>query len=50
MEIEAGLLVYRDPALDRKPELLEERGGAFYSRPPPPWWRPSMRGPATSRS
>lgn len=32
MEIEAGLLeLYRDPALDRKPELLEERGGAFYS-------------------
>ena len=51
MEIEAGLLeLYRDPALDRKPELLEERGGAFYPRPPPPWWRPSMRGPATSRS
>jgi 6-phospho-beta-glucosidase len=32
MEIEAGLLeLYRDPALDRKPELLEQRGGAFYS-------------------
>ena len=32
MEIEAGLLeLYRDPALDRKPKLLEERGGAFYS-------------------
>lgn len=32
MEIEAGLLeLYRDPALDRKPALLEERGGAFYS-------------------
>jgi 6-phospho-beta-glucosidase len=32
MEIEAGLLeLYRDPALDTKPKLLEERGGAFYS-------------------
>lgn len=32
MEIEAGLLeLYRDPALDEKPQLLEERGGAFYS-------------------
>lgn len=32
MEIEAGLLeLYKDPALDEKPELLEERGGAFYS-------------------
>jgi 6-phospho-beta-glucosidase len=32
MEIEAGLLeLYRDPALDTKPELLERRGGAFYS-------------------
>jgi 6-phospho-beta-glucosidase len=32
MEIEAGLLqLYRDPDLDTKPALLEERGGAFYS-------------------
>lgn len=32
MEIEAGLLeLYRDPTLDQKPKLLEERGGAFYS-------------------
>jgi 6-phospho-beta-glucosidase len=32
MEIEAGLLeMYRDPALDVKPKLLEQRGGAFYS-------------------
>jgi 6-phospho-beta-glucosidase len=32
MQIEAGLLeLYRDPALDTKPKLLEERGGAFYS-------------------
>jgi 6-phospho-beta-glucosidase len=32
MEIEAGLLeLYRDPGLDEKPKLLEERGGAFYS-------------------
>ena len=32
MEIEAGLLdLYRDPLLDTKPKLLEERGGAFYS-------------------
>jgi 6-phospho-beta-glucosidase len=32
MEIEAGLLeLYRDTALDTKPKLLEERGGAFYS-------------------
>jgi 6-phospho-beta-glucosidase len=32
MEIEAGLLeLYKDPALDVKPKLLEERGGAFYS-------------------
>lgn len=32
MEIEKGLLeLYKDPALDTKPELLEHRGGAFYS-------------------
>jgi len=32
MEIEAGLLeLYKDPTLDEKPKLLEERGGAFYS-------------------
>ena len=32
MEIEAGLLkLYEDPALDTKPALLEERGGAYYS-------------------
>jgi 6-phospho-beta-glucosidase len=32
MEIEAGLIeLYKDPALDTKPKLLEERGGAFYS-------------------
>ena len=32
MEIERGLLeLYRDPNLDVKPALLEERGGAFYS-------------------
>ena len=32
MEIEAGLLeLYKDPELDTKPKLLEERGGAFYS-------------------
>ena len=32
MEIERGLLeLYRDPALNEKPELLEQRGGAFYS-------------------
>jgi 6-phospho-beta-glucosidase len=32
MEIEHDLLeMYRDPALDVKPKLLEERGGAFYS-------------------
>ena len=32
MKIEAGLLeLYRDPTLDTKPKLLEERGGAFYS-------------------
>ncbi len=32
MEIERGLLeLYRDPALDAKPALLEQRGGAFYS-------------------
>jgi 6-phospho-beta-glucosidase len=32
MEIEEGLLeLYRDPGLDTKPELLEHRGGAFYS-------------------
>jgi 6-phospho-beta-glucosidase len=31
-EIEAELLqMYRDPALDTKPPLLEQRGGAFYS-------------------
>jgi 6-phospho-beta-glucosidase len=31
-EIEQGLLdLYRDPAVDTKPELLEQRGGAFYS-------------------
>jgi 6-phospho-beta-glucosidase len=32
MEIEKGLLeLYTDPELDTKPELLEHRGGAFYS-------------------
>jgi 6-phospho-beta-glucosidase len=32
MDIEAGLLeLYRDPALAHKPELLERRGGAYYS-------------------
>jgi 6-phospho-beta-glucosidase len=32
MEIEAGLIeLYKDPNLDTKPKLLEERGGAFYS-------------------
>jgi 6-phospho-beta-glucosidase len=32
MDIEAGLLeLYKDPALDTKPKLLEQRGGAFYS-------------------
>jgi 6-phospho-beta-glucosidase len=32
MAIERELLeLYKDPALDRKPELLERRGGAYYS-------------------
>ena len=32
MEIEADLLeMYKDPTLDVKPKLLEQRGGAFYS-------------------
>jgi 6-phospho-beta-glucosidase len=32
LEIEQTLLdMYADPALDRKPELLEQRGGAYYS-------------------
>jgi 6-phospho-beta-glucosidase len=32
LEIERTLLeMYADPALDRKPELLERRGGAYYS-------------------
>jgi 6-phospho-beta-glucosidase len=32
MRIETGLLeLYRDPSLDVKPKLLEERGGAYYS-------------------
>ncbi|HEY5521494.1 MAG TPA: 6-phospho-beta-glucosidase, partial [Candidatus Limnocylindrales bacterium] len=32
MQIEHDLLeMYRDPSLDTKPELLEHRGGAFYS-------------------
>ena len=32
MDIEAKLLeMYRDPSLDEKPELLDHRGGAFYS-------------------
>ncbi len=32
MEIERGLLeMYRDPSLEDKPALLEQRGGAFYS-------------------
>ena len=32
MAIERGLLdLYKDPSLDSKPELLEQRGGAFYS-------------------
>jgi 6-phospho-beta-glucosidase len=31
-EIERGLIeLYRDPALNEKPALLEQRGGAFYS-------------------
>jgi 6-phospho-beta-glucosidase len=31
-EVEADLLeMYRDPALDQKPALLDQRGGAFYS-------------------
>jgi 6-phospho-beta-glucosidase len=31
-DIELELLeLYRDPSIDRKPELLERRGGAFYS-------------------
>jgi len=31
-DIELELLeLYRDPSVDRKPELLERRGGAFYS-------------------
>jgi 6-phospho-beta-glucosidase len=32
MEIERGLLeLYRDPTLNEKPALLEQRGGAYYS-------------------
>jgi 6-phospho-beta-glucosidase len=32
LEIERSLLdMYADPALDHKPELLEQRGGAYYS-------------------
>ena len=32
IDIEARLMeLYRDPSLDRKPELLADRGGAFYS-------------------
>jgi 6-phospho-beta-glucosidase len=32
LEIERALLdMYADPALDHKPELLEQRGGAYYS-------------------
>jgi 6-phospho-beta-glucosidase len=32
LEIERALLdMYADPTLDRKPELLEQRGGAYYS-------------------
>src|SRR5437879_12753135 len=32
MDIERGLIdLYRDATLDRKPDLLERRGGAFYS-------------------
>jgi 6-phospho-beta-glucosidase len=32
MEIERGLLdLYRDPSLNEKPALLDQRGGAFYS-------------------
>src|SRR6266581_5464236 len=32
LAIERELLrIYRDPALDRKPELLDQRGGAYYS-------------------
>jgi 6-phospho-beta-glucosidase len=32
MDVERDLLrMYADPALDRKPELLSRRGGAFYS-------------------
>ena len=46
-----GLLeLYRDPALDRKPTLLEQRGGASTPKPRPPWWRRCTRAPATCRS
>jgi 6-phospho-beta-glucosidase len=35
MDIEARLLeMYRDPSLAEKPELLDHRGGAFYSEAP----------------
>ncbi|MGR5489094.1 family 4 glycosyl hydrolase, partial [Vibrio alfacsensis] len=31
-KVEAELLeIYKDPTLDTKPKLLEERGGAYYS-------------------
>ena len=52
MEIEAGLLeLYKDPTLDTKPKLLEERGGAFYSRRRCGAGRvAARRAPATCRS
>ena len=52
MEIEAGLLeLYKDPTLDTKPKLLEERGGAFYTRCRRRADRLApRRTPATSRS
>jgi 6-phospho-beta-glucosidase len=38
LEIERTLLaMYADPALDHKPALLEQRGGAYYSEAARRW-------------
>ena len=51
MSIERDLLeLYRDPTLDTKPELLEHRGGAFYSEAAGQLMRRSPTAAATSRS
>ena len=51
MKIEAELLeLYRDPTLDTKPKLLEERGAPSTATPPRRSSPRSMRARATCRS